>query len=162
MILAGQRSINTFRTSWLQTLMTRRGCTGRSEGLREKPRKGVVVSVPRIERNCRLLLLPLFIPVQDLLIQRVVSLIEGFFALRSVWGLVLRWVVFVTLQVRLALFSTSDLWRYSQAISNILQYLLAIFVSCFSIDFWYVQNANISAVRSLADTLFSARSYTVN
>ena len=28
------------------------------------------------------------------------------------------------------------LWRYSQAISNILQYLLAIFASCFSINFW--------------------------
>ena len=38
--------------------------TGRREGLREKPRKGVVVSAPRIERNRRLLLLPLFLPVQ--------------------------------------------------------------------------------------------------
>ena len=83
-------NVNTFRTSWLQTPMTKRGCTWRREGLREKPRKGVVVSVPRIERNRRLLLLPLFDPVQDLPIQRVVSLIEGFLALRSVWGLVLR------------------------------------------------------------------------
>ena len=58
--------------------------------LREKPRKDVVVSATRIERNRRLLLLPLFLPVQDLPIQRVVSLIEGFLALRSVWGLVLR------------------------------------------------------------------------
>lgn len=57
-------------------------------------------------------------------------------ALRSVWGLVLKQVVFFTLQVRLALFSPPDLWRYSQAISNILQYLLAIFASCFSINFW--------------------------
>ena len=57
-----------------------------------KTRKGVVVSVPRIERNrlLRILLLPRFLPVQDLPIQRVVSLIEGFLALRSVWGLVLR------------------------------------------------------------------------
>ena len=101
-----------------------------------KPRKGVVVSVPRIERNRRLLLLPLFLPVQDLPTQRVVSLIEGLIALRSVWGLVLREVVFFTLRVRLALFSPSDLWCYSQAISNILQYLLAIFVPCFPINFW--------------------------
>ena len=43
---------------------------------------------------------------------------------------------FFTLHVRLALFSSSDLWRYSQAISNILQYLLAIVVACFSINFW--------------------------
>ena len=64
--------------------------TGRREGLTEKPSKGVVVSVPRIVRNRRLLLLPLFLPVQDLPIQRVVGLIEGFLALRSVWGLVLR------------------------------------------------------------------------
>ena len=28
------------------------------------------------------------------------------------------------------------LWRYSQAISNILQCLLVIFASCFSINFW--------------------------
>ena len=57
-----------------------------------KTRKDVVVSVPRIERNrlLRILLLPRFLPVQDLPIQRVVSLIEGFLALRSVWGLVLR------------------------------------------------------------------------
>ena len=38
-------------------------------------------------------------------------------------------VVFFTLLIRLVLFSPSDLSRYSQAISNILQYLLAIFVS---------------------------------
>ena len=43
---------------------------------------------------------------------------------------------FFTLHVRHALFSPSDLWRYSQAISNILQYLLAIFVSRFSLNFW--------------------------
>ena len=55
-----------------------------------KTRKGVVVSVPWIERNRRLLLLPLFLPVQDLPVQRVVSLMEGVLALRSVWGLVLR------------------------------------------------------------------------
>ena len=45
-------------------------------------------------------------------------------------------IVFFTLLIRLVLFSPSDLSRYSQAISNILQYLLAIFVSCFSINFW--------------------------
>ena len=38
-------------------------------------------------------------------------------------------VVFFTLLIRLVLFSPSDSSRYSQAISNILQYLLAIFVS---------------------------------
>ena len=43
-----------------------------------------------VERNRHLLLLPLFLPVQDLPIQQVVSLIEGFLALRSIWGLVLR------------------------------------------------------------------------
>ena len=87
----GWSTVNEYLlTSWLQTLMTKRGCTGRREGLREKPRKGVVVFVLWIERNRRLLLLPLFLPVQDLPIQRVVSLIEGFLALRSVWGLVLR------------------------------------------------------------------------
>ena len=58
--------------------------------MREKPRTGVVLSAPRIERNRRLLLLLLFLPIQDLPLQRVVSLIEGFLALRSVWGLVLR------------------------------------------------------------------------
>ena len=135
MILADQRSMNTFRTSWLQILITKRGCTGRREGLREKPMRGVVVSAPRIERNRRLLLLPHFLPVHDIPIQRVVSLIEGFLALRRVWGPVLRQVVFFTLHVRLTLFSPSDLWRYSQAIFNILQYLLAIFVPCFCISF---------------------------
>ena len=35
MILAGQRSMNAFRASWLLTLMTRRGCTGQREGPRE-------------------------------------------------------------------------------------------------------------------------------
>ena len=70
--------------------MTKRGCKGRREGLREKPRIGIVVSIQQIERNRRLLLLPLFLPVQDLPIQRVVSLIEGFLALRSIWGLVFR------------------------------------------------------------------------
>ena len=70
--------------------MTRRGRTRRREGLREKPREGVVVSVPRIERNRRLLLLPLLLPVQDLPIPRVVSLIEGFKGLRIVCGLVFR------------------------------------------------------------------------
>ena len=70
--------------------MTRRGRTRRREGLRGKPREGVVVSVPRIERNRRLLLLPLLLPVQDVPIPRVVSLIEGFKALRIVCGLVFR------------------------------------------------------------------------
>ena len=37
---------------------------------------------------------------------------------------------------RLALFLPSDLWCYYQAISNILQDFLAIFVSCFLINFW--------------------------
>lgn len=45
---------------------------------------------PRIERSPRLLLLSLFLSFQDLPLQRVVSLIEEFLALRSVWGLVLR------------------------------------------------------------------------
>ena len=36
MILAGQRLMNTFRTSSLQTLMIGRGRTGRREGPREK------------------------------------------------------------------------------------------------------------------------------
>ena len=63
----------------------------RAEGRAErKPRTSVIVSVPRIERNRRLLLLPLFLLVQDLPIQRVVILIEGFIALHNVWGLVLR------------------------------------------------------------------------
>ena len=58
--------------------------------MREKPRTGVVLSASRIERNRRLLLLLLFLPIQDLPLQRVVSLIEGFLALCSVWGVVLR------------------------------------------------------------------------
>ena len=74
------------------------------------------------DRIGRLLLPQLFLPLQNLPLQRVLSLIEGFLALRNVWGL--------------ALFLPSHLWRYSQAISNILQDLLAIFVSCFSINFW--------------------------
>ena len=45
---------------------------------------------PVDRKESLLLLLPLFLPVQDLPIQRVVSLIEGLLALRSVWGLVLR------------------------------------------------------------------------
>jgi len=51
---------------------------------RKTKRKDVVVSGPRIERNRRLLLVPLFLPVQDLPIQQVVSLIEGFLA-RSIF-----------------------------------------------------------------------------
>ena len=62
---------------------------------------------------------------QDPCLQQAVSLIEGLLALRSAWGLVLRYIVFFTFHDRLALFLPSDLWRYSQAISNILQDLLS-------------------------------------
>ena len=82
----GQSTVNEY----LSDEMKKRGCTRRREGLREKPRTGVVISAPRIERSPRLLLLSLFLSFQDLPLQRMVSLIEGFLALRSVWGLVLR------------------------------------------------------------------------
>ena len=87
----GWSTVNEYLSDELASnLMTRRGCTGRRDEPKEKPRTSVVVSVPRIERNWRLLLLPLFLLVQDLPIQQVVSLIKGFIALNSVWGLVLR------------------------------------------------------------------------
>ena len=56
----------------------------------ERKAKGRRRRFPSADRkNRRLLLLPLFLPVQDLPIPRVVSLIEGFKGLRIVCGFAL-------------------------------------------------------------------------
>ena len=140
--------MDTFPASLRRVLRTRGRLMYRAERRAEKKSKaGVAVFVPW---SRRLPLLPLFPFNLDL--QRVLSLIDRFLTLRIVWDKYFS-LLYITLQTCFVFSFGGHMALHPRHIQYS-PWFVAYVVSCFSINFYKVQNAKISAVRSLAVIFF--------